>query len=106
VASKVKLAFYARSPRRWAFGAYFSNVARMSQRGEMHIRRGAYVGVAPLPGGLTNVSVVLDGSGALPIPRVDQQGIVRRTLEGDAVLRDRFACAMQVSPVTVLAHWP
>jgi len=102
VASKVKLASYARSPRRWAFGAYFSNVARMSQRGEMHIRRGAYVGVAPLPGGLTNVSVVLDGSGALPIPRVDQQGIVRRTLEGDAVLRDRFACATQVSPVTVL----
>lgn len=102
VAAKVKLAAYARSPRRWAFGAYFSHVARMTQRGEMHIRRGAYIGVAPLPGGLTNVSVVLDGRNGLPIPHADQQTIVRRTLEGDAVLRDRFASARQVSPVTVL----
>ena len=102
VASKVKLASYARSPRRWAFGAYFSHVARMSPRGEMHIRRGSYIGVAPLPGGLTNVSVVLDDRGGLPIPRTEQQAIVRRTVEGDAVLRDRFAFATQVSPVTVL----
>jgi flavin-dependent dehydrogenase len=102
IASKLKLASYARSPRRWAFGAYFSHVARMTQRGEMHIRRGAYIGVAPLPGGLTNVSVVLDGRNGLPIPHGDQQAIVRRTLEGDAVLRDRFAVARQVSPVTVL----
>jgi flavin-dependent dehydrogenase len=102
VASKVKLASYAHSPRRWAFGAYFSQVARMTPRGEMHIRRGAYIGVAPLPGGLTNVSVVLDDRGGLPIPRAEQQAIVRRTVEGDAVLRDRFAFATQVSPVTVL----
>jgi menaquinone-9 beta-reductase len=102
VASKVKLASYARRPRRWAFGAYFSNVARMSQRGEMHIRRGAYIGVAPLPGGLTNVSVVLDGRRGLPLPWADQQAMVRRTLADDAVLRDRFAVARQESPVTVL----
>lgn len=102
VASQLKLTSYARHPRRWAFGAYFSGVTRMSARGEMHIRRGAYIGVAPLPGGLTNVSVVLDDRHGLPIPRADQQAIVRRTVEGDAVLRDRFAMARQVSPVTVL----
>ena len=102
IAARVRLAAYARAPRRWAFGAYFSHVARMSQRGEMHIRRGAYIGVAPLPGGLTNVSVVTDGHGALPTPRAEQQAIVRRALEADAVLRDRFAGATQVSPVTVM----
>jgi menaquinone-9 beta-reductase len=105
LAAGVNLSSYASTPRRWAFGAYFSNVTRMSARGEMHIRRGAYIGVAPLPGGLTNVSVVLDG----PSPakaghyrKADQQMIVRRALTADAVLRDRFAVATQVSPVTVL----
>ncbi|MGH6693227.1 MAG: NAD(P)/FAD-dependent oxidoreductase, partial [Gammaproteobacteria bacterium] len=102
LAAGVKLAAYARTPRRWAFGAYFADVARMSPRGEMHIRRGAYIGVAPLPGGLTNVSLVIDGHAALPTPRAEQQAIVRRALDADAVLRDRFAAATQVSPVTVM----
>jgi flavin-dependent dehydrogenase len=96
LAGRVNLSSYASTPRRWAFGAYFANVTRMSARGEMHIRRGAYIGVAPLPGGLTNVSVVLDNG------KTDQQTIVRRALSADAVLRDRFAAATQLSPVTVL----
>jgi flavin-dependent dehydrogenase len=105
LASRVDLATYASRPRRWAFGAYFVNVSRMSARGEMHIRRGAYIGVAPLPGGLTNVSLVLDGLGphaAGHYGRAEQQTIVRRALHDDAVLRDRFAGATQISPVTVL----
>ena len=119
LAARVNLSSYASTPRRWAFGAYFSNVTRMSARGEMHIRRGAYIGVAPLPGGLTNVSVVFDslrpaeaghygraaghhGGAAGYYVKADQQKIVRRALNADAVLRDRFAAATQVSPVTVL----
>ena len=116
LAAGLNLSSYASTPRRWAFGAYFSNVTRMSARGEMHIRRGVYIGVAPLPGGLTNVSVVLDGLGpaaafalrasapkkAGHYSRADQQMIVHRALNADAVLRDRFAVATQVSPVTVL----
>ncbi len=103
LAGRVNLSSYASTPRRWAFGAYFANVTRMSARGEMHIRRGAYIGVAPLPGGLTNVSVVLDGPArAGHYKKTDQQTIVRRALSADAVLRDRFAAATQVSPVTVL----
>jgi flavin-dependent dehydrogenase len=75
----------------------------MSERGEMHIRRGAYIGVAPLPGGLTNVSVVIDGPArAGHYGQAGQQTIVRRALDADAVLCDRFAAATQVSPVTVL----
>jgi flavin-dependent dehydrogenase len=103
LAARVNLSSYASAPRRWAFGAYFSNVRRMSARGEMHIRRGAYIGVAPLPGGLTNVSVVLDGPArAGHYGHAGQQTIVRRALAADAVLCDRFAAATQVSPVTVL----
>jgi flavin-dependent dehydrogenase len=102
IAARTHLSAYARAPRRWAFGAYFSHVTRMTQRGEMHIRRGGYIGVAPLPGGLTNVSVVTDGHGSVPTPRAEQQAIVRRALEADAVLRDRFSGATQVSPVTVM----
>ena len=44
----------------------------------------------------------IDGHGPLPTPRAEQQAIVRRALEADAVLRDRFAGATQVSPVTVM----
>jgi len=105
VAARVNLSSYATAPRRWAFGAYFSRVSRMSAHGEMHIRRGVYIGVAPLPGGLTNVSIVLSGLGpaeAGHYGNADQQAIVRRALNADAVLRDRFAAATQVSPVTVL----
>jgi flavin-dependent dehydrogenase len=103
LAARVNLSSYASTPRRWAFGAYFSNVSRMTARGEMHIRRGAYIGVAPLPGGLTNVSVVLDGPAeAGHYARADQQTLVRRAVNADDVLRDRFAAATQVSPVTVL----
>jgi len=108
LAGRVNLSSYASTPRRWAFGAYFANVTRMSARGEMHIRRGAYIGVAPLPGGLTNVSVVLDNVLAgrvqkdAPYGKTDQQTIVRRALSADAVLRGRFAAATQLSPVTVL----
>jgi flavin-dependent dehydrogenase len=105
LAARVKLASYATAPRRWAFGAYFSRVSRMTAHGEMHIRRGVYIGVAPLPGGLTNVSVVVGGPGpaeAGQYRNADQQAIVQRALNADAVLRDRFAAATQVSPVMVL----
>jgi hypothetical protein len=80
LAAGLNLSSYASTPRRWAFGAYFSNVTRMSARGEMHIRRGVYIGVAPLPGGLTNVSVVLDGLVRLPPSRFALRRPESRTL--------------------------
>jgi flavin-dependent dehydrogenase len=103
LASRLQLASYARRPRRWAFGAYFSGVGGMTQRGEMHVRPNGYIGVAPLPGGLTNVSVVRDDARRGERPgHDDQQAIVRRALEADPALRDRFAEARQESRVTVL----
>ena len=101
LASHLKLASYAAQPRRWAFGAYYTDVAGMTAHGEMHIRRGGYIGVAPLPGGMTNVSVVRDDR-HLPARHTDQQAFVRHALAEDRELRDRFAAATCVSRVAVL----
>jgi choline dehydrogenase-like flavoprotein len=38
-------------PRRWAIGAYFEGVGGLTTLGEMHVRRGAYIGVAAVPAG-------------------------------------------------------
>ena len=89
------------APRRWAIGAYFEGVAGTGALGEMHIRRGRYIGVAPLPAGLTNVCVVT--------PLAEERGALRdpakhlaATLESDPALRDRFAAARPVSAPAVL----
>src|SRR3954469_22619243 len=52
------LARQPRRPRRWAIGAYFSDVSGMEPFGEMHVRHGRYLGVAPVPGALANVCLV------------------------------------------------
>jgi menaquinone-9 beta-reductase len=101
VAAALQLSSFARQPRRWAFGAYFTGVTGMTDRGEMHIRPDGYIGVAPLPGGLTNVAVVRE-TRRLPAPYTDQQAFVREVLTRDRQLRDRFADATQVSRVHVL----
>lgn len=101
VAAALGLIRFAASPKRWAFGAYFTDVGRVTSRGEMHIRADGYIGVAPLPGGLTNVCVVrelqnLRGSRAC-IKKTFAQAI-----EADPPLRGRFAEARQASAVTSL----
>jgi menaquinone-9 beta-reductase len=102
VAAGVKLSSYAREPRRWAFGAYFTGVTQMTARGEMHIRPDGYIGIAPLPDGVTNVSVVRDERRGLHATRAEQQALVRCAVASNPELRDRFDKATQVSPVTVL----
>ena len=52
------LAAHPGHPRRWAIGAYFDGVADISQYGEMHVRPGEYIGVAPMPNTLANVCAV------------------------------------------------
>ena len=53
------LARHPRRPRRWAIGAYFEGVSGLTTLGEMHVRRGHYIGVAPVPGGLANACLVV-----------------------------------------------
>jgi flavin-dependent dehydrogenase len=95
------LAACTRRPRRWAFGAYYTDVGGVTGCGEMHIRAGSYIGVAPLPGGLTNLCVVRElGSGEAA--RADPQRVVQLAVASDPVLHERFAAARRVTPVTVL----
>ena len=111
LASALGLSRFASSPRRWAFGAYFQGVTGQTARGEMHVRRDGYIGVAPLPCGLTNVCLVRergpakaghydeDAGAAFRRPWND---IIANAIANDALLRDRFANARQVSSVTTL----
>ena len=101
IAFGLGLARHPLKPRRWAIGAYFANVPRTEAFGEMHVRRGGYIGVAPLPGGLTNVCLVrpsqpadgaLRGAGAL----------LRGELARDPLLADRFLDAQLLAPPVVL----
>jgi menaquinone-9 beta-reductase len=87
----------AAAPRRWAFGAYFTDVDGVTARGEMHVRTDGYTGVAGLGGGVTNVCVVRElRPGA---ERIAPDQVIARALAGDAELRERFARARQISTV-------
>ena len=96
------LASYAPAPKRWAFGAYFIDVAGISSRGEMHIRSDGYIGVAPLPGGIVNVCVVRELKKVFRAQRVNADAVIDQALRSDPVLAARFTRARQVSGVTAL----
>jgi 2-polyprenyl-6-methoxyphenol hydroxylase-like FAD-dependent oxidoreductase len=69
--------------------------------GEMHVRGDHYIGVAPVPGGLTNVCLVREwraGDSAMGDPGT----AICRALAADALLRDRFARARMATTPTVL----
>jgi flavin-dependent dehydrogenase len=104
------LAHHPKRPRRWAIGAYFENfmpsgsdpgLTLSFQYGEMHVRRGYYVGIAPVPGGLTNVCVVKP-SGPGDAALGDPAGFLRRALAADPLLRDRAAGARLIGSPVVL----
>lgn len=88
-------------PRRWAVGQYFDGAAGVTRFGEMHIREGCYIGVAPVPGGLINVCVVTDFGGR-PGALGDPSALIRSALESDADLRDRFASARPATAPSVI----
>lgn len=108
------LAHHPASPRRWALGGYMTGVTGLDTVGEMHIRRGHYIGVAPLPDGLTNVCYVSprplaggEGPHADDDQKVGSGGAdMGRALlahvRADAILRDRFTHARIAGPVTML----
>lgn len=107
------LARHPEHPRRWAIGAYFEGVyfengARLSSFGEMHVRCGGYIGVAPIPGGLANVCLVKsweapdDGAASSATTFRDPEALVRRELARDPLLCERFSGARLVTPPVVL----
>ena len=96
------LASYAPRPRRWAFGAYYTDVDGLTSCGEMHIRSDGYIGVAPVPGGLTNVCVVRELGSMLRAHRTDADTLIEQAIASDPLLRERFVGARRVTAVTVL----
>jgi menaquinone-9 beta-reductase len=112
IAFGLGLASHPPSPRRWAIGAYFENFMPNGVRpgsdpdltptfGEMHVRRGHYIGIAPVQGGLTNVCLVkpsFAGDAALG----DPGSLLTRSLADDPLLRDRAADARLISGPVVL----
>jgi flavin-dependent dehydrogenase len=96
LARALGLARYARAPRRWAVGGYFSGVTGLSARGEMHVRSRRYIGVAPLPDGFTNVCVVTADRLALR----DPASLIASAVATEPELAGRFAAAkLETSPV-------
>lgn len=105
LASGLRLARFAPSPKRWAYGAYFEGVQALSTRGEMHIRTDGYIGIAPLPGGLANVCVVKAQGAELarqPARAISFGRLLADWLARDPVLRPRFEKALRVTDVMAL----
>ncbi len=88
-------------PRRWAIGAYFTDVAGMSGVGEMHVRRGHYIGVAPMPDGVANVCLVVPHAAGEGGWR-DAAAQLTMSLARDAGLKARFASARLTGAPSVL----
>ena len=90
-----------RHPRRWAIGAYFDEVDGLTSMGEMHVREGHYLGVAPTPDGRANACLVREfapGRGGW----TSAEGLLRRALDDDGVLAPRFRRARMVTKAQVL----
>src|SRR5438874_6406940 len=120
IAFALGLACHPARPRRWAIGAYFADVdhvpigsgsglqqipvgsvADCAIQGEMHVRKNCYIGVAPVPGGLTNVCLVRP-LGPASRAFADPAALLTGALADDVQLRDRFARARLVAPPVVL----
>jgi flavin-dependent dehydrogenase len=101
VAFGLGLARHPRRPRRWAIGAYFTGVDDLSDAGEMHVRAGYYIGVAPMPHGVANACLVVPHSTGGRGWR-DASALLVSHLTRDARLRGRFARARMIDAPAVL----
>jgi len=79
VARRLGLLREHRRLRRFAVRGYWEGVDGLAERGEMHVARGAYCGVAPLSSTLANVTFVLDRR-AMASAGGDLEGFYRESL--------------------------
>jgi menaquinone-9 beta-reductase len=98
LAFSLGLARHPLRPRRWAVGGYFEDVDGLSNVGEMHVRHGHYIGVAPLPSGLANVCFVTSDRAGF----TDPSALLRDSIAGDEQLAPRFARARLVTRPVVI----
>jgi flavin-dependent dehydrogenase len=92
------LSRHPRRPRRWAFGVYATGVRGVTDVGEMHVRPGHYIGIAPITSEIVNVCVVTERRRGTGSP-VD---VIREAIQRDAPLHDRLRNAEFISGVKVL----
>jgi menaquinone-9 beta-reductase len=85
-------------PRRWAFGTYAQGVDGLEAVGEMHVRSGHYIGVAPAGGDVANLCVVT----SRPVGMRDPAALLWDLISADPLLRARCATARQVAPIVTL----
>ncbi len=103
----LSLTRFAPSPKRWAFGSYFTGIDGLTSRGEMHVRADGYIGIAPLGDGRANVCVVR-AVGRGFTPRLagrkgpPHETIVANAIDEDRELRARFVRARRTSPIVSL----
>jgi flavin-dependent dehydrogenase len=101
LARAVGLLRHPARPRRWAIGGYFTGVEGLTTVGEMHIRHGHYIGVAPMPGAIANACLVVP-DGPHPGALRDPTRTLTATLASDPELAPRFARARMVDGPHVL----
>jgi menaquinone-9 beta-reductase len=98
LAAAAGLARPPRRPRRWAVGATFAGVEGLTDLGEMHVRAGYYIGIAPLPGGRANVCHVSEDRDWVRAAQADLGAIAA----ADPVVGHRFARAQACGPASTL----
>ena len=98
VARRLGLARRARWPRRVALVTHYHGVRGLDGRGEMHVTRSGYLGLADVGAGETNVALVIPARRALGIG-ARGEAYLERWISRDPHLADRFAGATRVSPV-------
>jgi flavin-dependent dehydrogenase len=101
LAFSLGLARHPPQPRRWAIGAYFEHVGQLSDAGEMHVRRGHYIGVAPLSDGIANACLVVPHATGDPTWG-DAAAKLMSMLAADPELGPRFAHARMTGTPSVL----
>lgn len=89
-----------RRPRRWAVGAYFDGVGELGPVGEMHVRAGYYIGVAPGADGRANACLVRTPAPGEPWSH--PADLLRTTIAADPDLAPRFQHARMVTRPIVL----
>ena len=98
-ALRLGLLTHPAKPRRWGIGAYFEDTSGGAPVVEMHVSPGEYIGVAPLGGGLSNLCLATTRE---RLSCATPEQALRRVIERDARLRDRFAGARIASgPLTL-----
>ena len=98
------LARHPARPRRWVIGAYFDGVrahAGAARLGEMHVRQGRYIGIAPVDDERTNVCLVKParpGDSDFQHP----MAALRAALDSEPLIADRFQAARPIGRPALL----